>query len=114
MFVEELKDAGNAERGIKNFQHPQRSNQWDATLDRFSFILIDLSLSLLEKYPDLWDETGSDIDAFLFRANDIYNPDASQLFQDLKTFSDEFYGSLNHKNYLLLSYLLLMVEQMDL
>lgn len=45
IFVEELKTLGSSELGHRNFQHPKRaSSSWNATLDRFSFISLDLAI----------------------------------------------------------------------
>lgn len=84
MFVEDLKSLGSAELGHRNFQHPQRASQsWDSTLDRFSFIGLNLALRALEAYPDLWSKTQSDGDSILFKANDYADPDRSMIFGEL-------------------------------
>ncbi len=84
MFVEELRALGPAELGHRNFQHPGRAETaWDAKLDRFAFIAIDLALRALGDHPALWDRTQSDGDAFLFKANDFADPARSAIFADL-------------------------------
>jgi serine/threonine protein kinase len=84
MFVEDLKSLGSAELGHRNFQHPQRaSHTWDSTIDRFSFIGLNLALCALEAYPDLWPKTQSDGDSILFKANDYADPDRSMIFGEL-------------------------------
>ena len=79
MYVEELKSLGSAELGQRNFQHPERirANPYDVTLDRFSFILLNLALRGLESDPSLWDKTRSDADGIVFRANDFDDPGTS-------------------------------------
>lgn len=84
MFVEDLRSLGSAELGHRNFQHPKRSsNTWDATLDRFSFISIDLALRALADHPELWVKTQSGGDSILFKANDFSDPSRSTIFCDL-------------------------------
>jgi serine/threonine protein kinase len=45
MFVPGLSAGNGSEVGHKHFQHPQRgSSDYGASMDRFSFIVLDLSL----------------------------------------------------------------------
>lgn len=84
IYLNELEALGSAELGHRNFQHPKRSkNSWDSSLDRFSFIGIDLALRALSNHPDLWDKTQSDGDSFLFKANDFSDPTQSIIFSEL-------------------------------
>lgn len=93
MFVEDLKSFGSAELGHRNFQHPKRaSNNWNSTIDRFSFISLDLATRVLEAHPELWAKTQSDGDSILFKANDYADPDRSIIFRELfnrSKFSEE-------------------------
>jgi serine/threonine protein kinase len=83
MYVEDLKDLGNAERGVPNFQHPKRDNSWSRKLDRFSFITLYVALLALIERHYLWDETDSDVETILFRADDYINPKDSKIFKKL-------------------------------
>jgi len=84
IFVEDLRPLGSAELGHRNFQHPKRTGtSWDPSLDRFSFIGLDLALRALESHPELWAKTQSDGDAILFKANDFADPARSPIFADL-------------------------------
>lgn len=84
MFVEDLRSLGSAELGHRNFQHPKRSaTTWDPSIDRFSFISIDLALRALQSSPNLWGTTRSDGDSILFKANDFADPESSQAFREL-------------------------------
>ncbi len=84
MFVEELRSLGSSELGHRNFQHPKRaSHSWDASLDRFSFISLDLAIRALASIPELWSKTHSDGDSILFKANDFADPSQSSIFGDL-------------------------------
>jgi serine/threonine protein kinase len=86
MFVDELRSLGSAELGNRNFQHPKRfANSWDASLDRFSFISLDISLRVLAAHPDLWTKTHSDGDSVLFKTNDFADPSSSIIFSDLSS-----------------------------
>lgn len=84
MYVDEIRSIGGAELGHRNFQHPKRNEQvWNAQLDRFSFIELNLALSILEVHPDFWGQTRSDGDSILFKANDLANPSSSSLLSNL-------------------------------
>lgn len=85
MYVDELRGLNKSEElGQRNFQHPKRADTiWNASLDRFSFILLDLAIFALEKDASLWDKTQSDYDAILFRTNDFLNPSQSFIFSEL-------------------------------
>jgi serine/threonine protein kinase len=75
LFVPELATIGSAELGQRNFQHPGRqARHFDASLDVFSFAVIDFALRALSVRPDLWDLTSSGEDAFLLRATDFTEP----------------------------------------
>lgn len=81
MFVPEIAALGSAEIGQRNFQHPKRTGAFfDATLDHFSFIVLELALRALREDPDLWDATNSDEDGFVFRATDFADPASSRAF----------------------------------
>jgi serine/threonine protein kinase len=84
MFVPEIKQLGAAEIGHRNFQHPSRTGaNFNSTLDRFSFISLVVALKALERNPDLWDESQSDWDSFVFRASDFSDPASSKIFRKL-------------------------------
>ena len=75
LFVPELVPLGSAELGQRNFQHPGRqARHFNASLDVFSFAVIDFALRALSVRPDLWDLTGSGEDAILLRATDFTDP----------------------------------------
>ncbi len=89
IFVDELRSLGSAELGHRNFQHPKRSaNSWDSSLDRFSFIGLDIALRALSAHPELWSKTQSDDNCILFRANDFADPAQSAILSDLINYSD--------------------------
>ncbi len=84
VFVPELARTPSTELGQPNFQHPERRAwHFDASLDAFSFSLIDLALDALCRRPALWDQTGSNEDTFLLRAADLADPASSPVFSVL-------------------------------
>lgn len=93
IYLDDLRSLGSAELGHRNFQHPKRAaSSWDSTLDRFSFISIDLALRILSSSSDLWSKTQSDGDSILFKANDFADPAQSNIFNELlrkPQFSDD-------------------------
>jgi hypothetical protein len=82
MYVPQLAGRSSAELGQRNFQHPgRRACHFDASLDRLSFMLIDLALDAICRHPDLWDQTDSGADAFILRAVDLVDPASSPAFR---------------------------------
>ncbi|KXU89807.1 hypothetical protein CI15_06365 [Paraburkholderia monticola] len=89
MFVPSLAHMKSAELGHRNFQHPGRSEKhFDARLDRFSFISMDLALRALRASPGLWNTTQSEPESFVFRANDFVAPLSSPTFAALSRIGD--------------------------
>lgn len=83
MFVESLNGAKATELGQLNFQHPQRAaHNFSPTLDRFSFLTLDVALQALMASPKIWATSRSEPSAVVFRRNDFINPGASAVFQE--------------------------------
>lgn len=83
LYVESLKGAKATELGQLNFQHPQRSaNDFGPTLDRFSFLTLDVALQVLIAAPTMWASTKSEPSAVVFRRNDFLDPTQSTPFQN--------------------------------
>jgi WD40 repeat protein len=82
MFVPALRGLPASETGDANFQHPRRSTQFDADLDRFAAIVIVVALRALIVTPALWRTYNTD-DNLLFQRADFADPDRSALFRDL-------------------------------
>ena len=81
MFVPALGPFCSTELGQRNFQHPgRRRRHFNASLDAFSFSVIDLALDALSRRPNLWARTASGEDAFLLRAADFADPANSATF----------------------------------
>ncbi|URW82163.1 serine/threonine protein kinase [Alcaligenes sp. DN25] len=88
MFVPGIAALGSSEIGHRDYQHPRRdANQFDGSLDRFSFIALNLALRGLCENPSLWSATNSGAGVILFRANDYADPGASTVFSMLEKIS---------------------------
>jgi hypothetical protein len=86
MFVPGMAAKDASELGHRHFQHPQRAAQhFDARIDRFSQILLDLSLEAIATEPKLFERFATTGENILFSANDFQSPSASPVFQQLKT-----------------------------
>lgn len=84
MYVRELKGAQATELGQRNFQHPGRTAaDFDETLDRFSFIALDVALHALSVDAGLWRRSMSEPEAVVFRAQDHADPGASAVYANL-------------------------------
>ena len=84
MFVPALRGLAANESGHVNYQHPQRAIQFDATLDRFSAIVIHVALTALAADPSLW-HRHSNGENLLFKRADFDDPEASALFTELRS-----------------------------
>ena len=82
MFVPALRGRSASETGDPNYQHPRRSAQFDAELDRFSALVIVIALRALAAEPSLW-RTYNTGDNLLFRRADFADPSHSKLLRDL-------------------------------
>jgi hypothetical protein len=83
MFVPGMREGQGGELGHKHFQHPSRSSSdFGTTIDRFSFIVIDLSLQAMIHDGTLFDEYFNS-ENILFTANDFSDPAHSDLFRAL-------------------------------
>ncbi len=82
MFLPALRPLGPSEQGHRNFQHPDRADHYDASIDLFATFVIDLSLEALQHDPVLWDEfhTGENL---LFSGSDFARPEQSGVFARL-------------------------------
>ena len=83
MYVPALAGMGANETGHVNYQHPQRANQLDATLDRFSAAVIYTALSALAADPALWSRHNNG-ENLLFKRADFDDPQGSALFGELR------------------------------
>ncbi|HET8538490.1 MAG TPA: hypothetical protein VFL83_01330 [Anaeromyxobacter sp.] len=89
MWVPALSGRKATETGHRAYQHPRRSEaHYGAWLDRFSALVVYVSLAALEKEPKLWDEyyTG---DNLLFVREDFLEPARSQIWGHLASLGPE-------------------------
>jgi predicted Ser/Thr protein kinase len=84
MFVPEIAALGGTELGHRDFQHPKRTvSNFGERLDRFSFIVLNLSLRALCAKPSLWSTSQSGAGVILCRANDFAAPGQSVVLQEI-------------------------------
>lgn len=85
MFVPGLPEGRGTEIGHKHFQHPHRTTKlFGPKMDRFSFIVIDVSLQALQIDPCLHKRFREGGNAIIFNANDFSAPTSSEIFRILK------------------------------
>ena len=88
MYVPGLPLGGGTEIGHKHFQHPQRTTKdYGPTMDRFSFIVLDLSLQALTEDSTLHRRFREGGEAIIFKANDFADPHNSEVFRLLASSS---------------------------
>lgn len=84
VYVPTMVTGQGAELGHKHFQHPKRSAaDFGSQMDRFSFIVIDLSLRAVAQNPKLFSKY-SNGENIILTANDFIDPGNSAAFADLK------------------------------
>lgn len=84
IYVPTMAAGQGAELGHKHFQHPKRSAaDFGPDMDRFSFIVIDLSLRAIAYDPKLFSKY-SNGENIILTANDFIDPGNSAAFADLK------------------------------
>lgn len=83
IFVPKMAGWTASEVGHQHYQHPQRDSlNFDERLDRFSSLVIYLSLIALAEQPSLWQEFHDE--NLLFTKTDFAAPNASTLFQKIR------------------------------
>ncbi|MFD2250848.1 hypothetical protein FHS82_001396 [Pseudochelatococcus lubricantis] len=84
IYVPTMATGQGAELGHKHFQHPKRSAaDFGPDMDRFSFIVIDLSLRAIAHDPKLFSKY-SNGENIILTANDFIDPGNSAAFADLE------------------------------
>jgi len=83
MFLPKIAEVGTEEIGHPNYQHPKRTvGCFDNKLDRFSSLVIYVSLKALSLKPSLWKKYNNG-ENILFKKEDFSDPLNSELFYDL-------------------------------
>jgi hypothetical protein len=84
MFVPGMSPGNGSETGHKHFQHPGRqASSFGPTMDRFSFIALDLSLQAVIADKSLYGKFREGGETIVFRANDFVDPQNSAVFARL-------------------------------
>lgn len=85
MYVSGLPEGRGTEVGHKHFQHPGRDTKlFGPKMDRFSFIVLDVSLEALQADPSLHPRFREGGNAIIFNANDFASPTNSEVFGILR------------------------------
>ena len=87
MYIPGFKGEISPEGGHKNYQHPQRTDQYGEWLDNFSALVIYLSLLGLAADPSLWGRFYNE-DNLILKEEDFRNPSQSPCFGQLKSSPD--------------------------
>jgi predicted Ser/Thr protein kinase len=84
MFVPGIPLAESSEYGHKHFQHPQRApSNYGRLMDRFSFIVLDLSLDAVIGDSTLYTKFREGGETIIFKANDFADPKSSEVMSVL-------------------------------
>jgi serine/threonine protein kinase len=88
IFVPKMSGWTASEVGHQHFQHPRReAHHFDEKLDRFSSLVIYLSLLALAEQPSLWQEYHDE--NLLFTKTDFADPESSTLFRKIREIGPE-------------------------
>lgn len=83
MWVPSLSGRKGTEIGHRAFQHPKRTQEdYGPTLDRFSALVIYLSIEALERRPTLWEKFHNG-DNLLFVQDDFVSPGKTPIWKSL-------------------------------
>jgi len=84
MFVPALKGQRASELGHRAYQHPRRDEGiFDVTIDRFSALVIYVSLKALAVRPELWKRYHDE--NLIFGRSDYVQPSQSSVFKDVRS-----------------------------
>ncbi len=85
MYVPELQGYKSNERGHQDYQHPGRTgDEFGPHLDRFSSIVIYLTLKALTLNKELWRRYSAGGDHLILRQADFREPDSSALLAEME------------------------------
>jgi serine/threonine protein kinase len=89
VYVPGMPAEFGCEVGHRHFQHPLRTPaHFGPAIDRFAFIVVDLSLAALIEDPSLYPRFRRGGEAILFHAGDFLDPGRSELFRLLSKSPD--------------------------
>ncbi len=85
MFVPGMAAGNGTEIGHRHFQHPGRgAGNFGPSMDRFSFISVDLTLAALAERPGLFNKYATTGENILFTGNDFRDPSISPVFAEIR------------------------------
>ena len=85
MYVPSMPFQQASELGHRHFQHPLRKERhFDATLDKFSLILIDFSLEVIMVKPEFYSTYATTGENIIFTCNDLIDPYNSDVIKELR------------------------------
>ena len=85
MFVPGMPLGNGTEIGHRHFQHPARGpSDFGPSMDRFSFIALDVTLAALVERPGLFLKYANTGENILFTGNDFKDPLSSPVFAELR------------------------------
>jgi len=85
MFVPGMPLGNGTEIGHRHFQHPARGpSDFGPSMDRFSFIVLDVTLAALVERPSLFVKYATTGENLLFTGNDYKDPSSSPVFAELR------------------------------
>lgn len=85
MFVPEIFGQKSTENGSPYFQHPRRNaNHFNASIDRFSCLVIYICLKALAENPALWSKYETGGEGLLLKREDFIDPFQSRLLLELE------------------------------
>jgi len=91
IYIPEFKNQDVKESGTKHFQHQSRLDGkislFDETMDRFSALVIYLSLLILSEKPNMF-KIYHDESNIIFNQKDLNDPDNSKIFNELSSISN--------------------------
>jgi tetratricopeptide (TPR) repeat protein len=82
VFLPEIKRLGSSDKGHGHYQHPDRDPQYNHHIDRFSAIVIYLSLIAIAENPKLFEDYNKH-NNIIFIEDDFKNPKKSEVFNTL-------------------------------
>ena len=104
MYIPGFESQSSIELGTPSFQHPKRHfSDFNKNIDDFSILTIYTTILALTKYPFLYQKY-EDQQNLLFRQEDFFNPNESELFNtldkdgELSNYSYLIKKSLNNDN----------------
>ena len=84
MYIPSFAGTRSPELGLRNYQHPKRTeNDYNENLDNFSTLVIYLSMLAVAADSGLWKHYHDDEDFLIFKENDFAAPEQSELIKDL-------------------------------